>query len=88
MTNTQFFILLGISSLGLILIFSVVWEVFVDVELKSLKRRVKVKTLQAQEQVISMKMESMFQEIEGAPINEDKDSADQPNAVGYGVKRD
>jgi len=88
MTENQYYLLLGILMVVLVMVVAIVIEVFVDTDLKLLKRSVRIKTLQAQDQVLSMKMQGMFQEVEGKPINEDGKSSEQPNAIGYGVKRD
>ena len=87
MTENQYYLLLGILIVVLIMVIAIVIEVFVDTDMRLLKRNVRIKTLQAQEQVLAMKMQGMFQEMEGSPPGGD-DSSDPPNPVGYGVKRD
>ncbi len=88
MIETQFYILLWVLGLILVLLLAIVREVFVDADIKALKRGVKIKTLQAQDQSLTMKLQGMFQEIEGKPIDKEGKSSEQPNAIGYEVERD
>jgi hypothetical protein len=73
------------------MLISILYEVFVDKDMKLLKRSVKIKTLQAQEQMLAMKLQGGFEQLEGmlSKNNEgDPDNKDSPNAIGYGIERD
>lgn len=88
MTDLKFYLLLGGIIVIIISQIAILYEVFIDTEMKILKRNVKIKALQAKDQELSLRLQSTYDQYMNAAQVQEKDDESKPSAIGYGVQRD
>lgn len=95
MIIVQFYIILGLLILILIGIVAIMYEVFVDTDLKVLARNNLYKKRQLEGQVLDIQLQGgmeippeIEQQIHDKVAKEKKESKDSTNAIGFSVKRE